>query len=55
MRNKHAVDRTRRGNGDTIHDSIDRVAQELEARDEGHIELAVRELITKRRGMIERD
>ena len=55
MRNKHTVNGAGRTNRDMVDDSIDRVAQEFEARDERHIELAVRELITKRRGMIERD
>ena len=55
VRNKDTVNGTRRRNGDTIHDSIDRIAQKLEARDECDIEFSARELRAKDGGMIDHD
>src|SRR5215470_16828855 len=54
MRDDHAVNRAVRCNGNTINDSINRVAQKFEAGDKRNIALAVRESFAKRRWMIER-
>ena len=53
MRNDNAVNGPSRRNGNTIDDSIDRVAQKFETGNKSNIELTARKPLAKRRWIIE--
>ena len=55
MSDNYAVNRPGRSDGDTIDDPIDRVAQKFKTGNEGEVQLAARQLRTKRGRMIEND
>src|SRR5262249_58124879 len=53
VRDYYAVNRAVGGNGNVVNDSIDRVAQKLEAGNKRDVELAFRESLTQSGWMIE--
>src|SRR4051794_19189788 len=55
MSQEDALDRAVTSDGNIIDNRVDRVLEELEAGDEGHVEVAGRQLVAKHAGMIKFD